>query len=591
MADLIAQGAEVQQRWRRRMLEGQAYVLGRSSGPWSVAWDEHISRRHVTLTFVAGALTVTRLPESRNPVFFQGEPRDRCVVRPGQHFVIGTTTFTLVEEEPLTFADARPLLTEHTFSAEQVRHAAFRDAARRIDALSRLPEVIPSEISEEELCTRLVRFLLSGVPRAAWAAIVAWHPDQPQRGVEVVHWDHVGASQAGASISEGLVRQAAEGRVTIAHAWTDSEATADPPQTTNLGRWAFCTPLRRESSRGWCLYIAGNYTESSTLSQDASDLQDDVKFTELVADFVDRMRELRRLERRQAALGQFLSPIVLDRLAEEDPDRLLTPREAEVSVLFCDLRGFSRVSEQLASDLMGLLERVSRALGVMTRRILEQGGVVGDFHGDAAMGFWGWPLVQPDRLERACRAALGIGDDFASAAARAKDPLANFRIGIGLATGRAVAGSIGTADQVKVTVFGPVANLAARLQELTKHLRAAILTDGPTADAIRREVPSDVARVRRVARLRPRGLDSPVDVHQLLPPVADFPLLSDEHIAVYEAAWDDMLAGNWERAFSRLHQVPAEDHVKDFLTVYIAQHHRTPPANWDGVIDLAGEGR
>ena len=75
-------------------------------------------------------------------------------------------------------------------------------------------------------------------------------------------------------------------------------------------------------------------------------------------------------------------------------------------MLFCDLRGFSRRSERDADDLLGLLNRVSRALGVMTHYILEEGGVVGDFHGDAAMGFWGWPIEQPNSIERACRAAL-----------------------------------------------------------------------------------------------------------------------------------------------------------------------------------------
>jgi adenylate cyclase len=333
--------------------------------------------------------------------------------------------------------------------------------------------------------------------------------------------------------------------------------------------------------------VAGDQRQLPGGKATDSDLQDDVKFTELVADTVSRIRELRRLERRQAAFGQFLSPIVLQRLAEEDPNRLLEPREADVSVLFCDLRGFSRVSEQSAEDLMGLLERISRALGVMTRQILAQGGVIGDFHGDSAMGFWGWPLEQADRIERACRAALDISADFAAAAAQSNHPLANFRIGIGLATGRAVAGSIGTADQVKVTVFGPVVNLAARLQELTKLLRAPILTDRTTAEAVRREVPAHVARVRRVARIRPRGLDLPVDVHQILPPADEFPQLSDEHVAAYEHALNEMLDGNWERAFSLLHRVPAEDRVKDFLTVFIAQHQRTPPPNWDGVIDLS----
>jgi adenylate cyclase len=222
----------------------------------------------------------------------------------------------------------------------------------------------------------------------------------------------------------------------------------------------------------------------------------------------------------------------------------------------------------------------------MTHRILDSGGVIGDFHGDAAMGFWGWPLEQADRIERACRAALGISADFERAAARSDHALSDFRIGIGMATGRAVAGSIGTSDQVKITVFGPVVNLAARLQELTKQLRAPILMDQATGEAIRQQVSPAVARVRRVARIRPRGLESAVDVHELLPPEALFPQLSDENITDYELALDAFLSGDWEQAFARLHHVPAEDRVKDFLTVFIAQNQRLPPADWKGVIDL-----
>ena len=156
--------------------------------------------------------------------------------------------------------------------------------------------------------------------------------------------------------------------------------------------------------------------------------------------------------------------------------------------MFCDLRGFSRHSEQSAEDLLGLLNRVSQALGVTTHQIREQGGVLGDFHGDAAMGFWGWPLPQPDAAVRACLAALAIRAEFAETASRRDDPLADFRVGIGIATGRAVAGKIGTVDQVKVTVFGPVVNLASRLEGMTKILHAPILIDERTAIVVRNQL-------------------------------------------------------------------------------------------------------
>ena len=247
-------------------------------------------------------------------------------------------------------------------------------------------------------------------------------------------------------------------------------------------------------------------------------------------------------------------------------------------MLFCDLRGFSRESERQAGDLLGLLQRVSRALGVMTHHIRDQGGVVGDFQGDAAMGFWGWPLPQKDSVLRTCRAALAVRAEF--------EATSGFHAGIGVATGRAVAGKIGTVDQVKVTVFGPVVNLASRLEGMTKHLQAPILLDEATSRIIRQTVPRDVARVRRLAIVRPYGLGTPLEVSELLPPVEQYPELTDQHLEYYESALDAFLARNWQTAFELLHRIPAEDQVKDFLVVYIAQHNRRPPADWDGVIQL-----
>ena len=175
--------------------------------------------------------------------------------------------------------------------------------------------------------------------------------------------------------------------------------------------WAFCTPLPGEACRGWALYVAGRFgstTPGGAGYSDPSDVRDDVKFTELAAATLSSLRELNRLGRQQAGLSQFFAPIVMEALAADDPQRVLAPRKADVAVLFCDLRGFSRTSERSGSDLLGLLERVSKALGVMTHQILNHGGVVGDFQGDAAMGFWGWPLPQADAAQRAALAALGI---------------------------------------------------------------------------------------------------------------------------------------------------------------------------------------
>jgi adenylate cyclase len=125
---------------------------------------------------------------------------------------------------------------------------------------------------------------------------------------------------------------------------------------------------------------------------------------------------------------------------------------------------------------------------------------------------------------------------------------------------------------------------------MTKLLRAPILLDEPTAKVVRDHIPRELARCRRLAVVKPYGLDTAVVVSELLPPESDYPLLTDQNVADYEAALDALLDGRWQRAFELLHRVPAEDRAKDFLTVFIAQHNRTPPPNWDGVIPLATKG-
>ena len=194
-------------------------------------------------------------------------------------------------------------------------------------------------------------------------------------------------------------------------------------------------------------------------------------------------------------------------------------------------------------------------------------------------------MAQHDTAQRACRAALAIRAQFEADATDDSHPLVDFRIGIGIASGKAVAGKIGTVDQVKVTVFGPVVNRASRLEGMTKILKAPILLDSATVAKLGNEAP-DAARLRKVATVRPVGVDEPVEVSELLPAEETDSTLRDEHLAAYETAVAAFEQGDWQQAFASLHQVPASDRVKDFLTVLIAQHNRTAPEDWDGVVTL-----
>ncbi len=618
MPDLIAQGPKPQDRWRRAIPAADVEVtLGRTSEPWTIPWDDRISRSHATMKWNGKALEITRLERARNAIFFRGSQRDHFSADVGEHFVIGQTTFTILDQqvEIDDLGSKSPAFAEQTFSAHLLRQNKYQDADKRIEALGKLPQIISSAANDKELCTRVVNLLLQGVPDASFVAILKTRDKdgsqatgKPQGGVpaarddetnaaldldtglEVLHWDSRTLGQTHFKPSEQLFRSAVSSQESVLHVWTRSQAV-DPSftQTENVD-WAFCTPVVSQACSGWAIYVAGAFSGHSDLATRVDDqsekLQDDLKFTELTATTLGALREVRALQRRQDSLRNFFAPVVLDALGGQDPDEILTPRETDVSVLFCDLRGFSQQSEDAADRLLELLQRVSDALGVMTHHILANGGVVGDFHGDAAMGFWGWPIQNNRSIEQVCQTALAVQAEFDTASIQPDHPLANFRAGLGIASGPAVAGRIGTTDQVKVTVFGPVVNLAARLEGMTKQLQASILVDEPTADWVKTHVPSSMLRVRRVAKVLPYGMQTPLVVSELLPPESEHGYLQDEHLAAYEDALDHFLAGRWHDAFRALHQVPAEDQVKDFLTVYIAQHRRVAPPGWTGIIEL-----
>lgn len=580
MPDLVAQGRDSKERWRRTLVDGTTQTIGRDAKSLSVTWDELISRAHVEVMVKGTLLLVKALDEAKNPVCFRGRVREQFSVETGEHFVIGNTTFLWSDSDGDIADRVTPAVTEKTFSFAELKRAKFRNADQRIDALSRLPEMLAGVASDSELFVRLVNVVLAAIPESTEAAIISGvNPAQ----LDVLYWDRRRNDGEQFSASERLIRKAVDQMESIVHIWEASARDNGFTQTGNSD-WAFCVPLRGTACPGWAIYVTGCFVDSSH-SSDPHSLRDDVKFTELCAATLQHHFETKLVERRQSSLRPFFSPVVLDALAGKDPQELLEPREAKVTVLFCDLRGFSRSSELAADDLLGLLKRVSQALGIMTHHILSEGGVVGDFHGDAAMGFWGWPIPTEDDVARACRAALAIRDAFEAAGSQ-DDTLSGFKAGIGMATGRAVAGGIGSVDQIKVTVFGPVVNLASRLEGLTRQLHAAVLVDQTTAESIRTNVSPTVARIRRVARVRPFGMNHAEDVHELLPPSNGEATLTDDQIAIYESAVTSLIDGRWDEAFEQLHQVPASDRVKDFLTVYIAQHQRTPPPNWDGVIPM-----
>jgi len=581
------------QRWRNRLSALMTYSIGRQgAADLPVPWDAQISGRHATLTVEAdGSLTVMRLSEAKNPIFVRGEVVESCRLPVGGHFVIGTTVFQWQKSSPDSPSPGERIAEEVAFTHQQLQHIRYQDPENRLEVLTHLPEVIAGARDDQELHHRLANLLLRGVVHAEAAAIVSLTGSD---GVRVWHWERRRETEGEFSPSRRLAWESlAHRQSSVLHVWEATAGGAGHEQTLAQDfDWAYCTPVAGLTNEPTGLYIAGRmgptFVPGTTLSNTLQ-LEADIKFTELVSEIIGAVVRARRLERQKAGLRQFFAPPILAALGDELDTTLLEPCECDVTVLFCDLRGFSQRAEHAAGDLIGLLERVSRALGVMTHHILEHGGVTGDFQGDATLGFWGWPFASPDAAVHACRAALGIRDAFEKAAAQKNHPLADFAMGIGIAHGRAVAGKIGTADQVKVTVFGPVVNLASRLEGMTKVLHVPILIDEATRHILVERLSPAEGRVRMLAKLLPYGMDQPVLVSELLPPHGERSELTDEHVRQYEAGVSAFLAGQWDEAYRHLHQTPASDRAQDFLLQQITARNRRPPADWDGMIRLPGK--
>jgi adenylate cyclase len=600
--DLIVIGQTPGQRMQRLLAADHPCRVGRSDHcDLTVDWEPNLSREQLSIQIRQDSVQVLVNPDAKNAVFFQGQEQEKFDLEIGQHFVIGSTSFRLEKHGSDDSSQRRRMVEEVTFDAQQLQNVPFRDADKRIEVLTHLPEVIWGTRTDEDFFLRIAQLLLAGIPRAAAVAIVELNTEDqteaassasnaPTGEVNVLHWDRRDETAGMVRPSARLVHDAINRKKrSVLHVWED-EASGDTRYTAFAEfNWAFCTPVLVPSEPNRGLYITGQQTSAAMArhADDGSNLDADVRFTELAAAIVSSLRRLSSLERHQAGLRQFFAPPILEALGDDLDTDVLAPRECNVTVLFCDLRGFSQKAESAGDDLTGLLSRVSQALGVMTEQILRFGGVTGDFQGDAALGFWGWPFESADATLNACRAALGIREAFEAASKIEGHPLSDFEMGIGIAHGRAVAGKIGTQDQVKVTVFGPVVNLASRLETMTSQLRVPILIDESTAEIARQRMDKEEGRTRRMGRVLPVGMETPVEVSELLPPFSQFPLLSDEQITQYELGVEHFTNGDWEEAWQCLHNMPAGDRAQDFLAMPIVQNNRTAPPDWDGVIRLS----
>ncbi len=214
-----------------------------------------------------------------------------------------------------------------------------------------------------------------------------------------------------------------------------------------------------------------------------------------------------RQEKMRSSLTLFFSQEVVERL--EQNEDLLIGRDAEVTVLFCDIRGFSTIAERVGAERT--IEWINDVLTELSQCVMKTDGVLVDYVGDELMAMWGAPAEQTDHANRACRSAVEMLKLIDPLRERWKEITPDrFGFGIGINTGMARVGNTGSRVKFKYGPLGNTVNLASRVQGITKKLGVAALITESTAEAIGRAFD-----YRRLAVVRPLGIVEPVGLHEL----------------------------------------------------------------------------
>ncbi len=208
-----------------------------------------------------------------------------------------------------------------------------------------------------------------------------------------------------------------------------------------------------------------------------------------------------------AQFEQFFTPQLAQQLREE-PD-LLEGREAAVTLLFCDVRAFSRISARLGPS--GTVRWIGDVMSELSKCVLAQEGVLVDYIGDELMAMWGAPRPQEEQASLAVDAALAMRDALVILNERWEPKLGEaIDVGIGINSGIVQVGNTGSIFKFKYGPLGNTVNLASRVQGLTKYLRVPLLVTAATRQQL-----DDRFIARRISKVRVMGIADPLDIHEV----------------------------------------------------------------------------
>ncbi|HEX7006538.1 MAG TPA: adenylate/guanylate cyclase domain-containing protein [Alphaproteobacteria bacterium] len=201
-------------------------------------------------------------------------------------------------------------------------------------------------------------------------------------------------------------------------------------------------------------------------------------------------RQHRDARRIQTAFGHYLHPALVDRLVRNPTALGPSGERRELTVLFSDIRGFSRIAERMTPEqLVGFM---TEYLSAMTDIVLDERGLLDKYIGDGIMAIYGAPMALPDHAYRACRTALRMVDTVEAQRDRWRRwGLEELRIGVGINTGPMIVGNIGSVERFEYTVLGDEVNVGARLEGVSKSRNGAVIISEATWRLVKDRVACD----------------------------------------------------------------------------------------------------
>jgi adenylate cyclase len=214
-----------------------------------------------------------------------------------------------------------------------------------------------------------------------------------------------------------------------------------------------------------------------------------IYLTLIFSSFVREQAQRRQI---RSQFAQYMSPVLVEQLAQQPEKLVLGGEEREMTIMFSDMRGFTSISETYKDDPQGLTALMNRFLTPLTRTILNRKGYIDKYMGDAIMAFWNAPLDDKEHQLNACEAALDmlervdeLNQERELEAKEAGRPFIPLNIGVGLNTGACVVGNMGSDVKFDYSVFGDSVNLASRLEGQSKEYGFPIIVGSRTALAVK----------------------------------------------------------------------------------------------------------